>query len=247
MKSMKFSGLTIVAPRLPEQPRDVGAGEPAAEHERAASRVPGFYHRRRAGVGDRKRAEHEAQGRGGRAACSPNAAARSSPAGSERSWRRRRAARKRLAGPRSAFFPAETAPARTSGSTTPSSTGIGHARNFAVVASGDAVIAVGGQWGTLSEVAFADAGPSGRDSRARPGGRRRRPRGHARGGGRPRPRPPGASGLAARARRPCRAARSGCRTSEIWTHEGSPFRTGTRRASRRCPRPSPRTGRSRAR
>jgi uncharacterized protein (TIGR00725 family) len=34
-------------------------------------------------------------------------------------------------------------------------TGIGHARNLAVVASGDAVIAVGGSWGTLSEVAFA--------------------------------------------------------------------------------------------
>jgi uncharacterized protein (TIGR00725 family) len=34
-------------------------------------------------------------------------------------------------------------------------TGIGHARNLAVVASGDAVIAVGGTWGTLSEIAFA--------------------------------------------------------------------------------------------
>ena len=34
-------------------------------------------------------------------------------------------------------------------------TGIGHARNFAVAASGDAVIAVGGSWGTLAEVAFA--------------------------------------------------------------------------------------------
>jgi uncharacterized protein (TIGR00725 family) len=34
-------------------------------------------------------------------------------------------------------------------------TGIGHARNLAVVASGDAVIAVGGKWGTLAEVAFA--------------------------------------------------------------------------------------------
>ena len=34
-------------------------------------------------------------------------------------------------------------------------TGIGHARNLAVVASGDAVIAVGGEWGTLSEIAFA--------------------------------------------------------------------------------------------
>ena len=34
-------------------------------------------------------------------------------------------------------------------------TGIGHARNLAVAASGDAVIAVGGSWGTLSEIAFA--------------------------------------------------------------------------------------------
>jgi len=34
-------------------------------------------------------------------------------------------------------------------------TGIGHARNLAVAASGDAVIAVGGSWGTTAEVAFA--------------------------------------------------------------------------------------------
>jgi uncharacterized protein (TIGR00725 family) len=34
-------------------------------------------------------------------------------------------------------------------------TGIGHARNLAVAASGDAVIAVGGGWGTVSEMAFA--------------------------------------------------------------------------------------------
>src|SRR6266516_3815266 len=31
-------------------------------------------------------------------------------------------------------------------------TGIGHARNLAVAASGDAVIAVGGSWGTLTEI-----------------------------------------------------------------------------------------------
>jgi uncharacterized protein (TIGR00725 family) len=35
------------------------------------------------------------------------------------------------------------------------STGTGHARNLAVVASGEAVIAVGGEWGTLSEIAYA--------------------------------------------------------------------------------------------
>jgi uncharacterized protein (TIGR00725 family) len=34
-------------------------------------------------------------------------------------------------------------------------TGIGHARNLAVVASGDAVIAVGGSYGTLAEIGFA--------------------------------------------------------------------------------------------
>ena len=34
-------------------------------------------------------------------------------------------------------------------------TGIGHARNLAVAASGDAVIVVGGSWGTLAEIGFA--------------------------------------------------------------------------------------------
>jgi uncharacterized protein (TIGR00725 family) len=34
-------------------------------------------------------------------------------------------------------------------------TGIGHARNLAVAASGEAVIAVGGSYGTLAEIAFA--------------------------------------------------------------------------------------------
>jgi uncharacterized protein (TIGR00725 family) len=34
-------------------------------------------------------------------------------------------------------------------------TGVGHARNLAVAASGEVVIAVGGSWGTLAEIAFA--------------------------------------------------------------------------------------------
>jgi uncharacterized protein (TIGR00725 family) len=34
-------------------------------------------------------------------------------------------------------------------------TGTGHARNLAVVGSGEVVIAVGGEWGTLSEIGFA--------------------------------------------------------------------------------------------
>jgi uncharacterized protein (TIGR00725 family) len=36
-------------------------------------------------------------------------------------------------------------------------TGIGQARNLAVVASGEVVIAVGGEWGTLSEIGLARA------------------------------------------------------------------------------------------
>jgi hypothetical protein len=36
-------------------------------------------------------------------------------------------------------------------------TGIGHGRNLAVVASGDVVIALGGAWGTLSEIGMARA------------------------------------------------------------------------------------------
>ncbi|MFH0916845.1 MAG: TIGR00725 family protein [bacterium] len=34
-------------------------------------------------------------------------------------------------------------------------TGMGHARNLAVVSSGDAVIAIGGEYGTLSEIGLA--------------------------------------------------------------------------------------------
>jgi uncharacterized protein (TIGR00725 family) len=34
-------------------------------------------------------------------------------------------------------------------------TGIGHGRNLAVVSSGEAVIAIGGEWGTLAEIGFA--------------------------------------------------------------------------------------------
>jgi uncharacterized protein (TIGR00725 family) len=34
-------------------------------------------------------------------------------------------------------------------------TGLGHARNAVVAASGDAVIAVGGSYGTLTEIGFA--------------------------------------------------------------------------------------------
>jgi uncharacterized protein (TIGR00725 family) len=35
--------------------------------------------------------------------------------------------------------------------------GVGHARNLAVVGSGEVVIAIGGEWGTLSEIGHARA------------------------------------------------------------------------------------------
>lgn len=34
-------------------------------------------------------------------------------------------------------------------------TDLGHKRNFLVVSSGDAIIAIGGRWGTLNEISFA--------------------------------------------------------------------------------------------
>ena len=48
-------------------------------------------------------------------------------------------------------------PTRIRTARTSSQPASGHARNLAVVSSGDAVIAVGGEWGTLSEIAFARA------------------------------------------------------------------------------------------
>ena len=54
-------------------------------------------------------------------------------------------------------------------------TGIGHARNLAVAASGDAVIAVGGSYGTLAEMALRAAARAARGrARGRAGGRGRR-------------------------------------------------------------------------
>ena len=106
-------------------------------------------------------------------------------------------------------------------------TGIGHARNLAVAASGDAVIAVGGSYGTLAEMAFAlRLGRPCRRARGRSRGRGRAARGDARRGGRARatrPRLGGARGSGARPRswsarapagtrrRPRRAGRGGGR------------------------------------
>ncbi len=55
-------------------------------------------------------------------------------------------------------------------------TGIGHARNLAVAASGDAVIAVGGSYGTIAEMALALRLGTARSSRSRALRGRRRAR-----------------------------------------------------------------------
>ena len=54
-----------------------------------------------------------------------------------------------------AIVPGEEREAANEHATHAVATGAGHARNLAVVASADAVIAIGGGWGTLSEIGLA--------------------------------------------------------------------------------------------
>ena len=53
------------------------------------------------------------------------------------------------------ILPGDDPAAANPGVTHVVATGVGAARNLAVVASADAVIAIGGAWGTLSEIALA--------------------------------------------------------------------------------------------
>ena len=62
---------------------------------------------------------------------------------------------KEVGGTTVAILPGESRAGANEWSDVVVATGIGHARNLAVVASGDAVIAVGGRWGTLAEIGFA--------------------------------------------------------------------------------------------
>ena len=62
---------------------------------------------------------------------------------------------RRPAARRSASSRAPTARPRTSGWTSRSPTGLGEARNALVVRAADALVAVGGGYGTLSEIALA--------------------------------------------------------------------------------------------
>jgi hypothetical protein len=62
---------------------------------------------------------------------------------------------KRAGGTTIAILPGETSAEANPWADHVVVTGIGHARNLAVAASGDGVIAVGGSWGTVAEIAFA--------------------------------------------------------------------------------------------
>jgi uncharacterized protein (TIGR00725 family) len=62
---------------------------------------------------------------------------------------------KSAAGVTVAILPGETRDAANPWADHVVVTGIGHARNLAVAASGDAVIAVGGSYGTIAEMALA--------------------------------------------------------------------------------------------
>jgi uncharacterized protein (TIGR00725 family) len=62
---------------------------------------------------------------------------------------------KRAGGTTIAILPGETHAAANEWADHVVVTGIGHARNLAVAASGHAVIAVGGSYGTIAEMAFA--------------------------------------------------------------------------------------------
>jgi uncharacterized protein (TIGR00725 family) len=53
------------------------------------------------------------------------------------------------------ILPGHDADAANDYITLPIATGMGEARNTILVRSADAVIAIGGEWGTLSEIAFA--------------------------------------------------------------------------------------------
>ena len=86
------------------------------------------------------------------ASSSPGAAAWSCAAAWRVSWRPWRAACGRAGGTCIGILPTLDRRGAAPDLTYALCTGLGHARNLAVVASGDVVIALGGAWGTLSEM-----------------------------------------------------------------------------------------------
>src|SRR3954447_8989963 len=155
---MKFSGLTIVAPRRPSSLATYAPAKPPPMMSvpPSASRSTGrFYHRRviqvsviGSGAQHAERAEQV-----GRLLAERGAVVVTGGGGEVMAAAARGA--KAVGGTTIAIVPGESRSGANQWSDHVVVTGIGHARNLAVVASGDAVIAVGGSWGTLAEIGFA--------------------------------------------------------------------------------------------
>jgi uncharacterized protein (TIGR00725 family) len=139
---------------LSEEPRDVRAGEASAEDERPTASVAGFYHRpvQISVIGSG--AEHEARAEEvGRLLAERGCKVVTGGLGEVMAAAARGA--KKAGGTTIGILPGTGRADASEWIDHAVATGLGHMRNFAVAASGDAVIAVGGAWGTLSEIAFA--------------------------------------------------------------------------------------------
>ena len=139
---------------LAEQAGDVRAGEAAAEDERAASRVPRLYDRHVQVSVIGSGAEHEARAEEvGRLLAERGCVVVTGGLGEVMAAAARGA--KAAGGTTIGILPGTSRSDANEWVDHAVATGLGHMRNFAVAASGDAVIAVGGSWGTLTEIAFA--------------------------------------------------------------------------------------------
>ena len=174
---------------LAEQACDVRAGEAAAEDERPASRVPRLYDRHVQVSVIGSGAEHEARAEEvGRLLAERGCKVVTGGLGEVMAAATRGA--KAAGGTTIGILPGTSRSDANEWVDHAVATGLGHMRNFAVAATGDAVIAVGGSWGTLAEIAYAmQARTPGRDPRTEPGAGRGRSCRHARRGGRARDQP----------------------------------------------------------
>jgi uncharacterized protein (TIGR00725 family) len=137
-----------------EQTRDVRPREAASEDERATARPARLYHRDVQVSVIGSGAEHEARAEEvGRLLAERGCAVVTGGLGEVMAAAARGA--KKAGGTTIGILPGESRADANEWIDHAVVTGIGHARNFAVAASGDAVIAVGGSWGTLAEIAFA--------------------------------------------------------------------------------------------
>ena len=156
---MKFSCETIGRAAALQQPRDVAPGEAAAEDERAAACLASLHgsclprwRRQVAVIGSGAEWEAAAEEVGRLLA---ERGCTVVTGGLDEVMAAAHRGAKSAGGTTIAILPGESRSAANPWADHVVVTGIGHARNLAVAASGDAVIAVGGSYGTLAEMAFA--------------------------------------------------------------------------------------------